>query len=296
MVWSSCPITTAACLLKLVPSIEHQLSQRTQESWHILVKRRIHNNASGRGQPQCDLAQAHHQSGHQGAIFRAQWAVAHLNHVERFVVMDADGEDDPKALPLLLAKSADVVFARRGKRHAKWQFRAGYLIYRQIFKLVTGKSMMVGNYAVIQKDVALSLSSTGFVHFAARLMNWKGSQAFLSVDRLPRLDGQPQMTSTGLVYHGLRSLIENMEALVHWMLRLFLAVMAGVCGLGGYVLTSKYIIGNAVPGWTSIVGVGLVIAALVCFIGFVLGLIALNLQWQLRTTSEQPILVSAKDD
>ena len=104
------------------------------------------------------------------------------------------------------------------------------------------------------------------------------------------------MTSTGLVYHGLRSLIENMEALVHWMLRLFLAVMAGVCGLGGYVLTSKYIIGNAVPGWTSIVGVGLVIAALVCFIGFVLGLIALNLQWQLRTTSEQPILVSAKDD
>ena len=287
------------CLLKLVPSIEHQLSQRTQESWHILVV----DDASTTTPPaewsdlNVTLLKLITNQGHQGAIFQGlQWAVAHLNHVERFVVMDADGEDDPKALPLLLAKSADVVFARRGKRHAKWQFRAGYLIYRQIFKLVTGKSMMVGNYAVIQKDVALSLSSTGFVHFAARLMNWKGSQAFLSVDRLPRLDGQPQMTSTGLVYHGLRSLIENMEALVHWMLRLFLAVMAGVCGLGGYVLTSKYIIGNAVPGWTSIVGVGLVIAALVCFIGFVLGLIALNLQWQLRTTSEQPILVSAKDD
>ncbi|MEE2918708.1 MAG: glycosyltransferase [Bacteroidota bacterium] len=288
-----------SCLLKLVPSIEHQLSQRTQESWHILVV----DDASTTPPPaewsdlNVTLLKLITNQGHQGAIFQGlQWAVAHLNHVERFVVMDADGEDDPKALPLLLAKSADVVFARRGKRHAKWQFRVGYLIYRQIFKLVTGKSMMVGNYAVIQKDVALSLSSTGFIHFAARLMNWKGSQAFLSVDRLPRLDGQPQMTSTGLVYHGLRSLIENMEALVHWMLRLFLAVMAGVCGLGGYVLTSKYIIGNAVPGWTSIVGVGLVIAALVCFIGFVLGLIALNLQWQLRTTSEQPILVSAKDD
>ena len=78
------------------------------------------------------------------------------------------GEDDPKALPLLLAKSADVVFARRGKRHAKWQFRVGYLIYRQIFKLVTGKSMMV-NYAV--KSLRPQASSI--------LMNWKGSRLFV---------------------------------------------------------------------------------------------------------------------
>lgn len=285
------------CLLKLIPIIEFELSQRVQDKWQILVV----DDASTIPPPvawselDVTLLKLITNQGHQGAIFQGlQWAVTHMDQVERFVVMDADGEDDPKALPLLLSQSADVVFARRGKRHAKWQFRVGYLIYRQIFKLVTGKSMMVGNYAVIQRNVAQSLNSTGFVHFAACLMNWKGSQAFLSVDRLPRLDGQPQMTSTGLVYHGLRSLIENMEALVHWMLRLFLAVMAGVCCLGGYVLTSKYIIGNAVPGWTSIVGVGLVIAALVCFIGFVLGLIALNLQWQLRASSEQPVLLSAQ--
>ena len=78
-----------------------------------------------------------------------------------------------------------------------------------------------------------------------------------------------------------------MEALVHWMLRLFLAVIAGVVALGNYVLMSKYIVGNAVPGWTSIVGVGLVIAALVCFIGFVLGLIALNLRGTTRSNSTQ---------
>ena len=285
------------CLLKLIPRIETELQKRANESWRIVVV----DDASTTPPPDVwnllnvTLLRLASNQGHQGAIFQGlQWCVVHLVDVGRFVVMDADGEDDPAALPKLLDETADVVFARRGKRHARWQFRLGYFMYKQMFKLVTGRAMMVGNYAVIGRSVAESLSSTGFVHFAACLMNWKGSQVFLPVDRLPRIDGRPQMTSTGLVYHGLRSLIENMEALVHWMLRLFLAVIAGVVVLGSYVLMSKYIIGNAVPGWTSIVGVGLVIAALVCFIGFVLGLIALNLQWQLRASSEQPIPIQPK--
>ena len=275
------------CLLELIPRIKTELDG-LNDAWQILVV----DDASTVNPPDewekfnVDVLRLGANQGHQGAIYHGlKWAVDSLKDVERFVVMDSDGEDDPQALTKLLARSEDVVFAKRGKRHAKWQFKLGYLLYKRLFKLVTGKPMVVGNYVVLNRNAACSVAASGFVHFAACLLNWKGSQAFVHVDRLPRIDGQPQMTSNGLVYHGLRSLVENMEALVHWMLRLFVLVMAGICALGGYVLTSKYIIGNAVPGWTSIVGVGLIVAALVCFVGFVLGLVALNIRWQLTTSN-----------
>ena len=169
------------CLLKLIPRIETELQKRANESWRIVVV----DDASTTPPPDSwnlfnvTLLRLASNQGHQGAIFQGlQWCVVHLDDVGRFVVMEPPSRN-----------------SRRGfcKRHV---FRLGYFMYKQMFKLVTGRAMMVGTYAVIGRSVAESLSSTGFVHFAACLMNWKGSQVFLPVDRLPRIDGRPQMTST----------------------------------------------------------------------------------------------------
>lgn len=219
--------------------------------------------------------------GHQAAIFFGlAWVREHWPDVERVVVMDADGEDDPKALPLLVQREEDVVFAQRGQRHENWKFQVGYRLYKILFRMVTGKRMTVGNFAMLRGNVLHALSDAGFAHFGAALLNWTGSKAYVTVNRRPRIDGQSSMNAQKLMYHGLRSLVENMESLVHWMLRMFVGVMLVVATLGSYALVSKFILRNAVPGWTSILGVGLCVAALVVFVGFVLGLVALSVRWQ----------------
>ena len=226
--------------------------------------------------------------GHQAAIFFGlKWVREHWPNVERVVVMDSDGEDDPHAIPLLLEHPDDVVFAKRGQRHENWQFQLGYRLYKVLFRMVTGQRMTVGNYAVMRTDVVHSLSDAGFAHFGAALLNWTGSKAYVTVNRRPRIEGQSSMNSHRLMYHGLRSLVENMESLVHWMLRMFVGVMLVVVALGSYALVSKFILRNAVPGWTSILGVGLCVAALVVFVGFVLGLVALSVRWQYGLMARQ---------
>lgn len=226
--------------------------------------------------------------GHQAAIFYGlKWVRENWPDVDHVVVMDADGEDDPHALPALLDREEEVVFAQRGKRHEGWRFQLGYQLYRALFRAVTGQRMRVGNYAVVRKEVLQALSDSGFAHFGAALLNWTGTKAFVTVHRRPRIDGQSSMNAQRLMYHGLRSLVENMEALVHWMFRMFVGVILGIAALGSYALVSKFLLRNAVPGWTSVLGVGLCIAALVVFVGFVLGLVALNLRWQYGVTSRQ---------
>ena len=82
--------------------------------------------------------------------------------------MDADGEDDPHALPTLLDREEEVVFAQRGKRHEGWRFQLGYQLYRALFRAVTGQRMRVGPHAVIRKTCSTGmLSDSGFAHFGA---------------------------------------------------------------------------------------------------------------------------------
>jgi len=55
--------------------------------------------------------------GHQGAIYQGLLYAKSLD-VEKFIVMDSDGEDDPHAiLSLLIHRETDVVHVVRGKRN-----------------------------------------------------------------------------------------------------------------------------------------------------------------------------------
>ncbi len=88
--------------------------------------------------------------------------------------MDADGEDDPEALKELLNnEDYDVVHVVRGKRNEGFLFRISYLIYKFIFKIVTGKTLNFGNYCLMNRKVLEATIHNSFVHLAAYLSKQK---------------------------------------------------------------------------------------------------------------------------
>jgi hypothetical protein len=75
-----------------------------------------------------------------------------------FIVMDSDGEDNPKYIDDLVKMSDSssidkVIFAKRSKRSEAWSFRFFYRIYKFVFKLMTGASISFGNFSCIPKSI-----------------------------------------------------------------------------------------------------------------------------------------------
>ena len=90
-------------------------------------------------------------SGNQAAIMRGLIHISNMASKSDFIaVMDADGEDKPEDLPMLLSslitKSAEVVVAKRGSRNQTIGFLFMHSLFRFIFRLLTSKSIDFGNF------------------------------------------------------------------------------------------------------------------------------------------------------
>ena len=105
--------------------------------------------------------------GHQKAIAIGLAYAAADRLADVFVIMDADGEDDPKDVERLLdaiAHSSDqlsIVVAKRTKRSEGIAFRLFYQLYRFVFFLLTGHRISFGNFSAmpigaVQRLVAMS--------------------------------------------------------------------------------------------------------------------------------------------
>jgi glycosyltransferase involved in cell wall biosynthesis len=129
---------------------------------------------------------------HQGLLFAAKQEPEHV------IVMDCDGEDDPVAIPALLArKDHQVVQVRRGRRSENILFRLLYFWYRMIFRFITGKRIDFGNYCMISREMVERISHTSFVHFPAYLLKQKASRTSVRYDRGKRIEGKSKMGYKG---------------------------------------------------------------------------------------------------
>ena len=90
--------------------------------------------------------------GHQRAIAIGLSVVAD-REAQAVVVMDGDGEDDPRDLPRLLSAfaggGAHIILAQRAKRSEGLLFRTLYPVYKFAFRWLTGFSLSFGNYCVL---------------------------------------------------------------------------------------------------------------------------------------------------
>lgn len=209
--------------------------------------------------------------GHQRANIAAIRALgSRVADYQAVVTMDADGEDSPEDVPRLLAPilnaDADVVLAQRGKRSVGNSFRFGYLMYKALFRLLTGLSITSGNFAATRGSWWPLVASAGIwdLHFAGALASSQGRVERVLCDRRKRRDGKSRMGgAAGLVAYGLGfALPYSMRIAVR------AAYLTAFAGLVAVALTLTVVLlrlftQTSTPGWTTTVIVG---AALV-FLG-----------------------------
>lgn len=217
--------------------------------------------------------------GHQVAIYQGLVYVSDLE-VDEVIVMDADGEDDPIVIPLLIQKKAetqaDIIHVLRKSRENNLLFMILYHFYRLLFKMVTGKRMNFGHYCLVSKKVATIASVTSFVHFPAYLSRLKLKRSVISADRKKRLAGKAKMNLTSLMNHAFKSFVEYGEELLMVFFRLFLLVLILLGSVVGYILYRKLLTDKAVLGWASTLSSNLFNTALICLGFFILGTLLIN--------------------
>jgi glycosyltransferase involved in cell wall biosynthesis len=214
--------------------------------------------------------------GHQAAIGQGLLFVSEQN-ASHAIIMDGDGEDDPKAiLQLLKLKEFDVVNVLRGRRHESIGFRFSYGVYRMLFKLITKKKMNYGNFCMISSKVIEILSVQTFVHFAAFVSKPGFKTSSVNSDRRLRLGGKAKMSVTNLIHHAFKSFAEYGEELLMVFLRLFIILFVLFIITIGYIIYLKVFTDYPILGWSSTFGIGLLSSALICMGFFVIGILQLN--------------------
>ena len=196
--------------------------------------------------------------GHQVAI-----AVG-INHAQKFmdkndvlIVMDSDGEDVPNTIPVLLDKlktnKFEVAVAERKKRYETYIFKTFYFFYKYLFRIMTGKSILFGNfmalkYSAVQRIVSFRGLPT---HLAATILGSRLRIGLCPIDRGQRYDGISKMNLVALVLHGFKGLMIFVEDV---LVRVGIACASiALCSFLGILLaTILKFLGFSTPGWFSV--------------------------------------------
>ncbi len=214
--------------------------------------------------------------GHQGAIYQGMIYTEMLD-ITHCIVMDSDGEDDPKAIKKLIDYlDYDIVKVYRGKRNEKLRFKIGYILYRLTFRLITGKYMNYGNFVLINRQILSGAVHNSFIHLAAYLVKQKGRQTGFRWDRNKRLGGTSKMNLAALIEHGIKSMIELSKEFLFSILKLFILFISFFV-IGIAIVLYKKMIGDAILGWSSTLIMIMFLAGLICLGIFITGTLLVNI-------------------
>lgn len=205
--------------------------------------------------------------GHQRAIaLGLSYTEANLD-CKAIVVMDGDGEDDPSDVPVLINKCASdgfsrIIFARRTQRSERLLFKFFYILYRNLYGLLTGYEIRMGNFSIIPGEHLrrLVVVSEIWNHYAAGVSKSKLPYAEIGVRRGRRLAGKPKMNFVSLVTHGLSAISVHGEAVGSRLLiaSCFLMIVSILAILTAVII--RFTTSLAIPGWTTyVVGIFLLV-------------------------------------
>lgn len=218
--------------------------------------------------------------GHQRAIAVGLAYIEANVDCKAVVVMDGDGEDDPRDVPRLInmcnqKNYTKIVFAQRFQRSESCFFKLFYRIYKYLFKLLTAQHIEMGNFSIIPHKALqrVVVVSEIWSHYAAGVLKAKIPFVTLPCKRSTRIHGYSKMNFMSLVIHGLSAIsiygdTIGVKALVIAFLLMLIAV------------TSIFIIllvRIAVPNWAPYVaGISLIIFLQFLIISFFFVFLVLN--------------------
>lgn len=195
--------------------------------------------------------------GHQKAIAVGLGYVAeNIKEQQKVIVMDSDGEDTPASVKELLTalenESVDIVVAQRKSRVETLKFKAFYVLYKFVFKMLSGKKINFGNFMALKSHAVKRLvfiQELG-IHVAATVLLSKLRLHFLAIDRGSRYAGKSKMNFIGLVLHGFRALMVFSEDVLV-KVGVALAIVSGFSVIGSVMAIILKLLGFATPGWFS---------------------------------------------
>lgn len=201
-----------------------------------------------------------HNMGHQPAIACGVGYVATNWPGANAVIMDADGEDRPEAVPDLLSHldptELCAIVAERRRRTESLAFRIFYAVYKMLFRLLTGHSIYFGNFMCLSGPAVHRLASMHqtWLHVPAALIASGIPRKNVPTDRGERYSGKSRMNFVSLSVHAMRAITVFADTV---LMRLIfggtaLIVVATVIAL---IALGLKVTGNATPGWfTTVVG------------------------------------------
>jgi polyisoprenyl-phosphate glycosyltransferase len=209
---------------------------------------------------------------HLSRNFGQQAAVhAGLAHArgDAVVLMDADMQDAPEALPQFLAawrEGCEVVYAVRADRKENLAKRFLFAAFHRLLAAVAAPPMPAdaGLFGLIDRRVARQiLALTERDRYFPGLRSWVGfRQKGIVVERNARYDDHPRVSLRGL-FSLAKTALFSFSSLP---LRLFqwMGILAALVflGLSGFSIFCKLFTDLAIPGWTSHVLIGSFFGAL----------------------------------
>ncbi|HEY7114942.1 MAG TPA: glycosyltransferase family 2 protein [Tepidisphaeraceae bacterium] len=186
---------------------------------------------------------------------------------DAIVIMDADLQDPPEVIPLMIGKyreGYDVVYARRASRTGEGPIKrlSAWAFYRLMRALVhRDLPADVGDFRLLSRPGLDALNSMRETHrFLRGMVAWVGfPQTAVEFDRPPRRAGKTNYPLRRMLAFAWTAAISFSP--VPLRLSLLAGVLVGILGLadGAYALVRK-ITGHTVPGWTSLM-------VMLCLIG-----------------------------
>ena len=205
-----------------------------------------------------DILSLRRNLGHQRAIAVGLSYIEANRPCHAVVVMDCDGQDDPRDVPRLVREclaneGQKIIFAARVRRADSLAFRFFYGLYRLIHFLLTGVKVRVGNFSVIPWPVLKRLVAVSELwnHYAAAVHKARLPMALVSTQRGKRLAGRSHMNLVALVVHGLSAMAVFGDRIG---VRLLIVASLGMVLAGGAlvgVVGIRMFTTLAVPGWAT---------------------------------------------
>ncbi len=215
--------------------------------------------------------------GHQRAlVYALRKVMPEVGDEDAVVTLDADGEDRPEDLPRLLAAleqgpGGKVALALRTKRRESLRFKFMYLLFRTLFRLLTGTTVRSGNFAAMPGAVARRalLHPTFDLSYSSAILALDLPIAYVPCERGERYEGRSKMTFGRLAMHGLRMLMPFTDRIAIRALAVFVVSLVLGIVLAAVVVSIKLFSSAAVPGWASFTALGALIVSLVALGNFV---------------------------
>lgn len=216
--------------------------------------------------------------GHQRAIAIGLAFIAKERSCDAVVIMDADGEDKPSDVLLLLERfikdnGQSVVFAERARRSESALFRVCYQFYRSLHFLLTGIAVKVGNFSVLSFEhvATLSVVSELWNHYAASVFKSRLLTTLVPTERGKRIVGDSKHSFVPLVLHGLSAISVFAETVGVRLIVAIGVVMTITCGLLAAVVGVRVGTDLAIPGWAT-TAFGLLLVIILQMLTLVIGL------------------------